>query len=145
METASIKKDIAKIIRIIDGDTIKVRLNNRAEVTVRMLLIDTPEIKHPKKLKEPYGEEASNFAKSKLKVNSYVYLEYEDYKLDMYNRVLAYLWYKEGLELKLYQEVILLEGLAKVSHSHYTQDKYLNLFLEAQYNAKMENKNLWSN
>lgn len=135
-------KDIVKVKRVIDGDTIKVILGGE-EVSVRMLLIDTPEVKHPKKIKEPFGEEASLFTKKKIKENSYVYLEYEDYKLDVYNRVLAYIWYRDRAELKLIQEQLLLEGLAKLNKNNFPQKKYLNLFKEAEQRAKLNKKNLW--
>lgn len=146
MEAAAVKvkKDFAKVIRVIDGDTIRAIVNDK-EVSVRMLLIDTPETRHPSKPKEPYGKEASNFTKEKLKTNSYVYLEYEKYRKDMYGRLLAYIWYRDKAELKLIQEQILLEGLAKVSHTNYPQKKYLDLFLEAESMAKLNKKNLWSN
>ncbi|MDQ0226888.1 thermonuclease family protein [Metabacillus niabensis] len=55
----------AEVIKVIDGDTIKVRVNGKEE-TVRLLLIDTPETVHPTKPVQPFGVEASNFTKEKL-------------------------------------------------------------------------------
>lgn len=46
------------LVRIVDGDTIKVNYNGQEE-TVRYLLIDTPETKAPNKCVQPYGKEAS--------------------------------------------------------------------------------------
>lgn len=132
--------ELAKVIRIIDGDTIRVVINNE-EVSVRMLLIDTPEVY---KTKELYGAEATNFTKEKLKPNNYIYLEYEENKFDMYNRLLAYIWYRDKGKLRLLQEEILLEGLAEVSNFKAPQKKYLDLFIEAQSIAKLNKKNLWS-
>ena len=83
------KKYLVKVVRVIDGDTIKAIVEGE-EVSVRILLIDTPEIVHPRKPIEKYGLEASKFTKEKLKENSYVYLEFEGSKLDIYNRLLAH-------------------------------------------------------
>jgi len=54
----------AKVKKVVDGDTISVQMNG-SEETIRMLLIDTPETKHPNKPVQPYGPEASQFAKEK--------------------------------------------------------------------------------
>ncbi|WP_328699902.1 thermonuclease family protein [Chengkuizengella marina] len=45
-----------------DGDTIKVNLNGKQE-TIRLLLVDTPETVHQNKPIQPFGPEASQFAK----------------------------------------------------------------------------------
>ena len=44
----------------VDGDTIKVMLDNK-KTTVRFLAIDTPETVHPTKGEQPFGKEASNY------------------------------------------------------------------------------------
>ncbi|WP_371018325.1 thermonuclease family protein [Pseudalkalibacillus sp. JSM 102089] len=51
--------------RVVDGDTLKVTLEDREE-TIRLLLVDTPETKHPSKPVQPYGPDASQFAKDQL-------------------------------------------------------------------------------
>ncbi len=48
----------AVVVRVVDGDTIDVRLNS-VEYRVRYIGIDTPETVHPTKPEEPYGREAS--------------------------------------------------------------------------------------
>ena len=135
---------LARVIRVIDGDTIKVLVEDR-EIVVRILLIDTPELKHPKKPKEKYSEEASQFAMEKLKVDSEILLEFENSVLDIYNRFLAHVFYKENDILKLYQEQILLEGLAIVSFTrYYSESKYIDRLIEAENKAKELKKNIWS-
>ena len=138
------KKYLVKVVRVIDGDTIKAIVEGE-EVSVRILLIDTPEVIHPRKPIEKYGLEASKFTKEKLKENSYVYLEFEGSKLDIYNRLLAHVWYKEKDKLKLFSEEIILEGLAIVSFTRfYSSSKYLERLLEAELVAKQLKKNIWS-
>ena len=46
---------MAEVTRVIDGDTFKIRLDNKEE-RVRMILIDTPESVHPTKPPQPYGK-----------------------------------------------------------------------------------------
>ena len=135
---------LARVLKVIDGDTIKVLVEDR-EIVVRILLIDTPELKHPKKPKEKYSEEASQFAMEKLKVDSEILLEFEHSVLDIYNRFLAHVFYKENDILKLYQEQILLEGLAIVSFTrYYSESKYIDRLIEAENKAKELKKNIWS-
>nr|WP_306299242.1 thermonuclease family protein [Brevibacillus brevis] len=50
---------------MVDGDTIKIKINDKEE-TVRFLLVDTPETKHPKYGVQPFGKEASYFTKQLL-------------------------------------------------------------------------------
>jgi micrococcal nuclease len=47
----------ARVLSILDGDTIEVRIGDQVE-RVRYIGVNTPEIHHPRKGKEPYGEEA---------------------------------------------------------------------------------------
>lgn len=55
----------AEVIKVIDGDTVKVMAEGREE-TLRLLLVDTPETVHPNKPVQPFGPEASRFAKDTL-------------------------------------------------------------------------------
>uniref|UniRef100_UPI003342E2A5 Disordered protein (D131D) n=1 Tax=Staphylococcus aureus TaxID=1280 RepID=UPI003342E2A5 len=50
------------LIKAIDGDTVKLMYKGQP-MTFRLLLVDTPETKHPKKGVEKYGPEASAFTK----------------------------------------------------------------------------------
>ncbi len=46
------------VVRIVDGDTIHVRLSDRVE-KVRYIGVNTPEVHHPRKGEEPGGREAA--------------------------------------------------------------------------------------
>ena len=50
---------VVQVVRVIDGDTIRVCCVFGDQVTIRYIGIDTPETKHPTKEVEPYGTEAS--------------------------------------------------------------------------------------
>ena len=79
-----------KIVRVIDGDTVKIDYNGKA-TNVRLIGVDTPETVHPNKPVEAYGKEASNFTKNLLQGES-VYLRYDVERTDAYGRLLAYLY-----------------------------------------------------
>lgn len=65
---------------VVDGDTLKVFLNGDL-ITVRLLLIDTPETKHPDTRPQLYGKEAFEFASSIFSSGDKIYLEYDGEKL----------------------------------------------------------------
>ena len=46
-------------MRVVDGDTIHVRVGDRIE-KVRYIGINTPEVRHPQKGEEPGGREAAD-------------------------------------------------------------------------------------
>ena len=50
----------AQVDRVIDGDTIRVRLDG-ARFTVRLTGVDTPETTHPTRGAEPHGPEAAAY------------------------------------------------------------------------------------
>ena len=86
--------EYAVIERIIDGDTVVINGNT----SVRLLGINSPE------RGEPYYEEAKNFLEMII-LNKTVRLEFGKEKYDKYNRLLAYLFYKEkNVNLELVDE-----------------------------------------
>ncbi len=50
-----------QVIKVVDGDTITIDLNGKAE-TIRLIGINTPETVDPRKPVECFGVEASNMA-----------------------------------------------------------------------------------
>ena len=55
----------AQVDRVIDGDTIRVRLDG-ARFTVRLTGVDTPETTHPTRGVEPHGQEAADDTTARL-------------------------------------------------------------------------------
>ena len=55
----------ARVERVIDGDTIRVR-SEGTSYTVRLIGVDTPETKHPTKTVQFFGRETSAFTKAHL-------------------------------------------------------------------------------
>ena len=137
----------AIVERVVDGDTVKVKLNGSNETTtLRLLLMDTPESVKPGVDPQPYSIEASNYAKELLKEGDTVYLEYDDgAKTDKYNRHLCYLWYydKDNNQWKMFNEKMVEEGLARVGYIS-SQKRHLDLLYTAQDKAKSNKLNIWS-
>lgn len=137
----------AIVDRVVDGDTIKLKLKTSNEgITLRLLLIDTPESVKVGVKPQPYAIEASNFTKKNLEVGSTVYIEYDrGSKTDKYGRSVGYLWYysKEDNNWKMFNEKIVENGFARVGYI-YSQKKYLNILYDAQTKAKNSKLNIWS-
>ncbi|MGN7387308.1 thermonuclease family protein [Sporosarcina sp. SAFN-015] len=128
-----------KLVKTIDGDTIKV-LYNGQEINVRYLLIDTPETNHPRLGKQPFGEEAKE--RNRQLVNSgALTLEFDiGERIDKYDRLLAYV-YVDG---KSVQKTLLAEGLARVAYVYPPNTRHLTPFEEAQKAAKKKGLGIWS-
>jgi micrococcal nuclease len=77
------------VVKTIDGDTIVVRLANGRAETVRILGVDTPETKDPRKPVQCYGPEASAYTHERL-LGRHVTLERDTELRDKYGRLLAY-------------------------------------------------------
>lgn len=127
------------VVDVIDGDTIKVKVNGKVE-TVRYLLIDTPESKSPKNCVQQYAKEAFR-RNSELVKSGKVTLEFEQGNTrDSYGRLLAYV-YVDG---ELIQDTLLKEGFARVAYIMNSSYKYLEPFRKEENLAKREKIIIWS-
>lgn len=82
--------EIGIVERVIDGDTMKVSINNEVK-TIRLLGVDTPESVHPTKSVEEGAIEASNFTKQ-LEGQKVLITYDENNKIDFFGRTLGYIW-----------------------------------------------------
>src|SRR5690606_28591545 len=115
-----------------------VRLDNGKTETVRLILVDTPETKHPSKPVQPCGPQAYEFTK-RMVSGKKVELELDVQERDKYGRLLAYV-YVGG---KSVQEALLAEGLAKVS-VYPPNVKYVDKYRAIEKKAKEAKKGIWS-
>ena len=137
----------ATVERVVDGDTMKLKLDKTKEVvTLRLLLVDTPESVKKGVDPQPYSIEASNFAKNTLKAGDTVYIEYDEGdKTDKYDRHLGYLWYysNDNSNWQMFNETLISQGYARVGYI-YSQKRHLYEFYKAQDYAKSNKLNIWS-
>lgn len=78
----------ASVVRVVDGDTIEVRIDGRTD-DVRYIGVDTPETVKPGEPVECFGPEASAF-NHELVEGRDVVLEFDVELRDAYDRLLAY-------------------------------------------------------
>ena len=137
----------ATVERVVDGDTMKLKLDKTKEVvTLRLLLVDTPESVKKGVDPQPYSIEASNFAKNTLKAGDTVYIEYDEGdKTDKYDRHLGYLWYysNDNSNWQMFNETLISQGYARVGYI-YSQKRHLDEYYKAQDYAKSNKLNIWS-
>lgn len=134
----------AEVVRVVDGDTIDVRIPEIGEnyyVRVRYIGINAPELHHPRKGAEPFGREAAD-ANSELVSGRKVTLKLDVQKRDKYDRLLAYVYFRKGLKKTFVNEWLIRSGYAQVS-TFPPNVKHEGLFLEAQRYAMEHNLGLW--
>lgn len=124
----------------VDGDTIKVMLDNK-KTTVRFLAIDTPETVHPTKGEQPFGKKASNYTCNKVKNAKKLEIEYDEgsTKTDKYNRALGWVFIDDTL---LQKDLVSL-GYAKVAYL-YGDYKYTEDLKKEESIAKSKKLGVWS-
>lgn len=137
--------ETATVTRVVDGDTIEVRLAGGAVERVRLIGVDTPE---STRQVEPYGQEAANFTRSKLSDKT-VYLEKDVTDRDRFDRLLRYVWLADPGEISeqeirtsMFNAVLLLGGYAQVA-TFPPNVKYVDYFTKFQTEARNANAGLW--
>lgn len=88
--------ELGKVVRVVDGDTIKVRIGRRVE-TVRLIGVDTPETVDPRRPVEYFGREASAFVR-RIALHERVRLQDDPQcsNRDKYRRLLRYVYLEDG-------------------------------------------------
>jgi micrococcal nuclease len=115
----------AKLIRVIDGDTIEVELNNK-QYSVRLIGINTPESVAPDNYKTKNsieGTEASNTVKDMLSDIETIYLQKDISDTDKYNRLLRYVWLErptdendiDEISTKMLNAILVNKGIAEIA------------------------------
>lgn len=133
--------------RVIDGDTLQLESGER----VRLIGIDTPEIHESRKLHQDsrrsnkdikaireMGQRAFVFTKG-LVEGKRVSLEFDTEKHDRYERLLAYVYLKDGTFVNA---EILKQGYASLMTVP-PNVKYVDLFLNLSRQARENKRGLW--
>ena len=136
-----------RVARVIDGDTLQLESGER----LRLIGIDTPEMHESNKLYADsrrtkkdintiklLGRKAYEFTRN-LVEGKRVSLEFDVEKYDRYNRLLAYVYLKDGTFLNT---KIIEEGFAQPLTIP-PNVKYADLFLNLYQQARLKKKGLW--
>ncbi len=132
--------DTFRIAKTIDGDTIDVEVNGKTQ-RVRLMGVDTPETKDPRKPVQCFGKEASAFTKRMLE-NTIVQLEIDPTQdaMDMYGRWLRYVVLPDGTN---FNEQLIAQGYAR-EYTFESAYKYQAEFKAAEQTARTERRGLWA-
>ena len=131
--------DFDVVERVVDGDTLLLQSGER----VRLIGVDTPEIKHPKKPVEYFGKEASAFTRRVVEEKR-VRLEFDQANAarghkDRYGRTLAYVFLEDG--------TLLNAEIIKQGYGHaYTQFPFSRMeeFRRLEREAREQRRGLWA-
>ena len=133
--------EYVKVKWVYDGDTLLVtdqKGNNKRKI--RILGIDTPEVKHHQQKAQLYGSKAREELRALLKKHNYqIILEFDKDKRDRYERELAYTYLSNGDSIS---EWLLKRGYAKTLIIP-PNVKHADCFKEAEKYAQREKLRLW--
>ena len=130
----------AFVSSVTDGDT--VRLNYEGTVqSIRMIGVDTPETRDPRKPVQCYGAEASRFTKEiLLKQNVTISFDETQGIRDKYDRLLVYIWLPDG---RLFNQLLISEGYA-FEYTYNDPYTYQAEFIAAENDARTAQRGLWA-
>lgn len=136
------KNDSYLVTKVIDGDTIEVKIDNQA-FKVRLIGIDTPETVDPRRPIGCFGKKASAETKRLLEGKN-VTLTKDVSETDKYSRLLRYVFLPLGSGENLFvNDYLIRQGFAKILT--YPPDiKYNERFLQAEKEARENSRGLWS-
>ena len=126
-------------MRIIDWDTIEIQfLQNLKKEKLRLIWVDTPEVKHPRLWIQKYWIQAYNFTKQNLEGRE-VFIEIDPNNLrDSYSRLL---WFVI-LDWNNFNKKLIRKGYAKAYLKY--EFKYNSDFEKAEKQAKKEKIWIWT-
>ena len=127
-----------RVQRVTDGDTFVATVKGRRE-RIRIIGVDTPESVDPRRPDEPFGEEASNFARHYLD-GATVRLAGDAEPRDRYGRMLAYVWLEDGT---FWNALLAAEGYAQ-QLTIPPNVTYADLFRRLVGEARREDRGLWA-
>lgn len=132
---SSVKADATyyKVIRVVDGDTFVLQHIGK----VRLIGVNTPETKDPRRPVQFFGKEASQFL-TKLITGKNVRLEYDQQRKDKFQRTLAYAY----LEDKTFINAKIIEEGYGFAYTRYPFQK-MELFRSLEKKARESRKGLW--
>lgn len=139
LATVVYASEFGRVVRVVDGDTIKARIGRRIE-TVRLIGVDTPETVDPRRAVQYFGQEASDFV-ADLAQGDEVRLEADRQctNRDKYRRLLRYVYFADGT---LLNAEIIAQGYG-FAFTKYPFSK-MKEFRRLERRARREGRGLWA-
>ena len=132
--------ETALVVRIVDGDTIVVRLGGQ-DRRLRYIGVNTPETVKPNSPVEWFGREASE-ANRALVDGRTVVLEKDVSDTDRFGRLLRYVWLVDGDRWTMVDLELVARGFAQVETDP-PDVRYADRFRAAQQRARETGIGLW--
>lgn len=125
---------------VVDGDTIVV-VQDGKDVHIRLIGVDTPETKDPRKPVQYFGKEASRFTTENVRGKK-VTLQLDPHMnaVDRYGRTLAYVY----VEDVLINEEIIRRGFGHAYVKYPFDPKMMDRFRDAERDAREHKRGLWA-
>lgn len=140
------ERDVASamVTEVIDGDTIRVRYSNGTIEKVRIIGMDTPESKDPRKPVECFANEATEHLKQLLR-NPSVTLTRDviSGNRDSYRRLLRSVSF-DPANLYDVAERMIRDGYAYAYTKYPFEQKMMDRYVDAQKEARENNRGLWA-
>lgn len=126
-----------RVARVVDGDTLLLESGQR----VRLQGIDAPETVRPDHPVEPWGPEASDFARQFVeRAGGEVKLVFGIERLDAYGRQLAFVWHGE----QMLNAELVRGGLARARLDYRYSGTMKRVLAAAQDEARAAKRGIWS-
>jgi micrococcal nuclease len=127
-------KSTEKVVRVIDGDTFVIE----GDIRVRLIGMDTPEMKNKNKTIDCFAQEATNKLTSLISGKGVVLVK-DVSETDKYGRLLRYVYLGD----EMINDTLVKEGYARIA-TFPPDVKYVNQFLQSEKLAREGNLGLWS-
>lgn len=124
------------LVRVVDGDTIVVALDG-VEIKVRFIGVDAPESVHGDETQNTEeGRLAAEYLKSIVEAGDTLYLQYDEERMDVYGRTLAYVWTENEVDITsetnvgkyMLNAIMVKAGFAKPAE-YPPNTRYQNVFM----------------
>lgn len=122
------------VVRVVDGDTLLLDGDER----VRLIGVNTPETKDPRRPVEHFGKEAAAFTR-RMAEGRRVRLEFDQERHDRYGRTLAYVYLDDGTFLNA---EIIRQGYG-FAYARFPF-RYANDFRAFERDARENRRGLWA-
>ena len=132
-------REAVTLVRLVDGDTANFSTSSYGNVNVRFSGVDTPEVRHPTKGKEYFGDEASAFTASMLNGAERIEIEWDLTQDPSHDRPIGIVWV-DGVNLNL---LLVREGYADLEYLEDTMP-YADDYRAALKEAQAEHKGMWN-
>ncbi|MBW6467676.1 MAG: thermonuclease family protein [Coriobacteriia bacterium] len=142
----AVKVTAVQVTRVVDGDTIVVKMPDGTDEKIRFIGVDTPESTNQI---EPYGKEASGYTANALSGKT-IYLETDAELRDRYGRMLAHVWLSEpsvvddsSIRQYLFNAHLVLAGYANLMTIP-PNVKYVDYLKTYEAEARQASAGLWA-